>query len=92
LRIDPARLEAFATAHVSSVLAAVQRERWPWHGEQSVEDYALEVTLAMVESVKRAGIEAIEHYYLNAFGGALRATAAALGIEANQLDNYLGGK
>ncbi len=91
MTIDPARLEAFATAHAVTILAAVTKENWPWHGAQSREEYALEVTLAMAESVRRAGIEGIKHYYLNA-QGALAQTAAALGVHKDQLQLYLEGK
>lgn len=89
-RIDPARLRVFAEAHVQSILAAV-KATGPWL-DQSAEEYAVEVTAAMVAAVQRVGIPGIEHYYLNAQGGALAATCAALGIERELLADYIGGK
>jgi hypothetical protein len=91
MTIDPARLEAFALAYAPAILAAVKTTR-PLHGSQSAEDYALEVTLAMLASLKRVGIEGIEHYYLNAQAGALKQTAAELGVEVSHLQLYLEGK
>lgn len=87
--LDPARVEQFALAYAPAVLDIVRR-MGPWHGEQAPEPYAMEVTLAMVSGIERAGVEAVQHYYLNG-AGALRITCDALGVQVEALDLYLRG-
>lgn len=87
--LDPQRVEAFALAYAPAVLDVVRR-LGPWHGEQKPEAYATELTLAMVAGIERAGVEAVQHYYLNG-AGALRTTCDALGVQVEALDIYLRG-
>jgi hypothetical protein len=95
LRIDPARLEAFALAYVPAALAAC-KQIGPWTAptERDPEQYAVAVALDMIAAIKRAGIEGVAHYYLNDEAGALKQTCATLGIEYSNrsMDNYLEGK
>jgi len=95
LKLDPARLEAFALAYVPAALVAC-RKIGPWSApnERNPEQYAVAVALDMVAAIKRAGIEAMAHYYLNAEGGALERTCETLGIvyTIRNMENYLEGK
>ena len=88
--LDPQRVEAFAHAYAPAILQAL-RELKSWTGELSPEEYAAVMTVEMVKAVERCGIECIKHYYLNSYGGALRYTATALGVEVDTLQLYLRG-
>lgn len=95
LRINPERLEAFALAYVPAALIA-SKKIGPWSapGEKNPEQYAVAVALDMIAAIKRAGIEGVAHYYLNAEAGALKRTCETLGIEYSirSMENYLEGK
>jgi transposase InsO family protein len=93
LKLDPARLEAFALAYVPAVLAA-SAAIGPRHNMPSMEEYAVSTALDMVSAIKRGGIEAVAHYYINGLGGAFKRTCADLKIEhsTRSLENYLEGK
>ena len=92
-RINPERLQRFALAYVSAVLRAVH-ELKSWTGDLSPEEYAAAMTCEMVAAVQRAGVPAIEHYYLNMKGGALKYTCTELGIEVSTvaLEDFIGGR
>lgn len=90
--INPDRLQSFALAYAPAVLEAVKAVG-PWMGRQSAEDYAVRIALANLETLQRAGVEALMQYYLNATGGAFRLTCDALGLPCSvqAVENYLGG-
>ncbi len=89
MKLDPDRLQSFALAYAPNILAAVEK-MGPWHGRSTAEEYALEVSLAMMGALERGGVAAIEHYYLNR--SALQLTCTDLGITVKTLDIYLEGK
>lgn len=88
---DPERVEQFAAAYVGAVMVAA-KELNAWLGPQSMEDYAVAITLGAVDMVNAAGVESIAHYVLNRV--ALPLTCQALGIENSiaALDDFVGGK
>lgn len=65
-----------------------------WTGDLTVEEYTVAMTEEMVAAVQRGGIAAIEHYYLNTRGGALRQAGLALGLDGSPdaLADFIGGR
>lgn len=90
-KLDPERVEQFAAAYVGAVMVAAKELR-VWLGPQSMENYAIAVTLGAVDMINAVGVESIAHYVLNR--AALPLTCAALGIEdsVEALDNFIRGK
>ena len=93
VRVDPERLQQFALAYAPAVLDAL-RSMGPWNGAITVEAYAIEITQAMAAAIERAGVSAVEHYYLNSRGGALRQAGLALGLDGSTeaLAHFIGGR
>jgi hypothetical protein len=90
--MNPARLTAFQDAYAPAVLRAVVDLNLHRSG-RSPQEYALDAALAMLDTIERRGVEAVEHYVINTRGGAFRHTAEALGVEptARALQGYLEG-
>jgi hypothetical protein len=90
--MNPSRLERFAEAYAPALLEAVRASGCHLCGE-SAEAFTLGHATAMLDRLQRYGLQAIEHYYLNARGGAFRRTCEALGIECSSksMEFYLEG-
>ena len=80
--MNPAQFDRFAIALAEGLLATA-RQIDPWRAQgESLEQYALDVSLLMLEKVQTHGVEAIMHYHL-VTQGAFRLACEALGIENN---------
>lgn len=92
--MNPVRFQTFALAYTTAIKdAAIKSGVFLTPGE-TVEGYALQVTMDMLDMIEFKGAEAVEHYYLNTYGGAFRAVGAELGIAgtAKAIQNYLDGQ
>jgi len=77
--MTPTRLQQFAEAYAPAVMAAAG-ELKPYSSGRTLEEYALDTTLAMLAQIEGAGVHGIEHYEINTRGGAFRLTCSALGV------------
>jgi len=90
--VNPTRLTAFQDAYAVAVLAAVVDLGCHTSG-RTAQEFALDAALSMLYTIERQGVVAVEHYAINARGGAFRRTAEVLGVEptARALQNWLEG-
>lgn len=92
VRIDDARLEAFALAYVPAVLAAAKQLQ-PWRpANMPMEEWAVAVVIDMVECIKRGGVESVAHYVLNAHAFPAVCAELALPVSVEALGDYIGGR
>ena len=89
----PAQFQRFAKAYAPAVLTAVLECRIST-GDETAEEYALSISLPMLDRLERYGLQSIGHYYLNGAGGAFRRTCEALGIPNTRraIEDFLEGK
>lgn len=89
------RFQSFAEAYVLAVAEACRNLGMYREPRETVEQAALNTALVMLEQIKSKGIQAVESYVVNRFGGAFRATCAALGLAdknySRALQTYLEG-
>lgn len=90
--LDAGRLQSFAENYVPCVLDVINRRKYPLFGK-TPEEYAVEVAVGITEAITCGGVASVEHYDVNARGGALAAGCRALGLEpsAAALETYLRG-
>lgn len=90
--INEERLEAFALAYVPALVEAIKVVKPQLAKGVPLEDAAINLAVAMVDAIRRAGVPSIAHYVLNQ--DALRLTCDALGIEnsIDSLTDYIGGR
>jgi len=92
--MNPDRFTTFAEAYVLAVEEACKNLGAYRLPSQSLKEFALDVALTMLERVQAKGVAAVEHYVINAVGGAFSATCAALGLQNNSraLQDYIDGR
>lgn len=91
--MNPTRFQAFALAYAPAIRQAAVRSGVFLPTGETVDDYALRVTMDMLDMIEAKGVESVEHYFLNTHGGAFREVGAELGVPgaAKALQNYLDG-
>lgn len=92
--MNPDRFQTFALAYATAVKTAAIRSGVFLVPGETIDDYALRITITMLDMIESKGVESVEHYYLNTYGGAFRAVGAELGIPgtAKGIQNYLDGQ
>lgn len=90
--MNPQRLQSFAEHYASAVLQA-EVDLNVYTGGKKPQEHALETTLSMLDTIQSHGLAAVEHYVVNAKGGAFRHTAESLGLPpaTRALQDYLDG-
>ena len=91
--MNPARFQTFALAYTTAIKDAAVRSGVFLTPGENINDYALRVTMGMLDRIETLGVESVQHYYLNTYGGAFRAVGVELGIPgtAKGIQNYLDG-
>ena len=91
--MNPERFKSFALAYAPAIRQAAVRSGVFLPAGETVEDYALRVTMDLLDMIESKGVESVEHYFLNTHGGAFREVGAELGVPGTtkQLQNYLDG-
>ena len=78
--MNSTRFQTFALAYAPAVRQAAVSSGVHLLPGETVEDYALRVSIDMLDRIEAKGVEAVQHYYLNTYGGAFKTVAAELGI------------
>ena len=91
--MNPVRFQSFALAYAPAIRQAAVRSGVFLAPGETVEDYALQTTIAMLDQIEAKGLKAVQNYYLNNYGGAFLAVGAELGIAgtAEGVQKYLDG-
>lgn len=92
--MNPDRFKSFALAYATAIKDAAVRSGVFLTTGETIEAYALQTTMDMLDMIEAKGVEAVQNYYLNTYGGAFRAVGAELGIPgtAKAIQRYLDGQ
>lgn len=90
--MNPQRLSTFAEHYAVAILRA-EVDLNAHTAPQTPQDHALATTLNLLDTIQSHGVAAVEHYVVNARGGAFRHTCEALGLPCTTraLQDYLDG-
>lgn len=91
--MNPARFESFALAYAPAIRQAAVRSGVHLLPGETVENYALRVTMTLLDKIEAKGVESVQNYFLNSYGGAFKSVAAELGIAPTirAIQDYLDG-